>query len=180
MPCEEAHIALLSYTPLFGRDAPAFAQTVSLADRGGCDVFLLLAYSLKISRASTSHIVTLLILRVEVFWCRHILILKNLYLVLSMRLLKRTDTGKFVLTKDFNSKHEYPVYAVLSHTWGKEGQEVTFSDILNGTGKRKGGYQKITFCADQAEQDGIRYFWYYSPGAAYFVCGPEYAFCDVT
>ena len=49
------------------------------------------------------------------------------------------------MTKDFVGDDEIPPYAILSHTW-KEGQEVTFSDLINGTGKSKAGYDKIRFC----------------------------------
>ncbi|KAF2195847.1 HET-domain-containing protein, partial [Zopfia rhizophila CBS 207.26] len=51
-----------------------------------------------------------------------------------------------------------PPYAILSHTW-KEGQEVTWKDLMDGTGKSKIGYDKIRFCGQQAERDGLRYFW---------------------
>jgi hypothetical protein len=36
---------------------------------------------------------------------------------------------------------------------------VTFLDVVNGTGEGKAGYDKIRFCADQAELDGLVYFW---------------------
>ncbi len=52
-----------------------------------------------------------------------------------------------------------PVYAILSHTWGLESEEVTFQDIMDGTGKDKAGYEKIRFCADQARRHGLIYFW---------------------
>lgn len=34
-------------------------------------------------------------------------------------------------------------YTILSHTWGAEIEEVTFEDIINGTGEDKPGYEKI-------------------------------------
>ncbi|KAK6605156.1 Vegetative incompatibility protein HET-E-1-like protein 15 [Botrytis cinerea] len=52
-----------------------------------------------------------------------------------------------------------PPYAILSHTWGPNDEEVTFEDIVNGTGKVKPGYEKIRFCGEQAKQDGLLYFW---------------------
>ncbi|KAK5702989.1 hypothetical protein LTR97_003935 [Elasticomyces elasticus] len=52
-----------------------------------------------------------------------------------------------------------PKYAILSHTWGLDSEEVTFDDISNGTGTNKAGYAKIGFCARQAQQDGLDYFW---------------------
>ncbi|KAH7371494.1 hypothetical protein BKA66DRAFT_561357 [Pyrenochaeta sp. MPI-SDFR-AT-0127] len=57
-----------------------------------------------------------------------------------MRLLQLNNTGEFSLTKDL-------------------GQEVTFSDLIDGTGQDKTGYNKIRFCRQQAERDGLRYFW---------------------
>ncbi|KAI9759453.1 MAG: hypothetical protein M1840_003355 [Geoglossum simile] len=51
-----------------------------------------------------------------------------------------------------------PPYAILSHTW-KEGQEITFKDLMDGTGKTKTGYDKIQFCGQQAKRDGLQYFW---------------------
>jgi hypothetical protein len=75
-----------------------------------------------------------------------------------MRLLQRSDDGEFTLTKDYIGDDTIPPYAILSHTW-KEGQEVTFQDLMNGTGKSKTGYSKIQFCGQQAEKDGLQYFW---------------------
>ncbi|RYP73186.1 hypothetical protein DL771_003822 [Monosporascus sp. 5C6A] len=72
-----------------------------------------------------------------------------------MRLLKHDNAGGFSLT-DFDGK-DIPRYAILSHTWGAE--EVTFNDLTDGTGQTKRGYQKIRFCGEQAERDGLQYFW---------------------
>ncbi|KAM0130858.1 hypothetical protein ACHAO1_007639 [Botrytis cinerea] len=76
-----------------------------------------------------------------------------------MRLLQYSDTGRFTLTKDFIGDDQIPPYAILSHTWGANDEEVTFEDILNGTGEVKPGYEKIRFCGEQATQDGLLYFW---------------------
>ncbi|KAJ8129488.1 hypothetical protein O1611_g4143 [Lasiodiplodia mahajangana] len=54
---------------------------------------------------------------------------------------------------------DIPHYAILSHTWGPSDEEVTFQDILHGRGKRKSGYGKIRFCAEQAARDGLEFFW---------------------
>ncbi|OAF99085.1 kinesin light chain 1 [Paraphaeosphaeria sporulosa] len=51
-----------------------------------------------------------------------------------------------------------PPYAILSHTW-IEGQEVTYSELLAGSGVDKGGYKKIRFCGEQATADDLEYFW---------------------
>lgn len=76
-----------------------------------------------------------------------------------MRLLQYSETGRFTLTKDFIGDDQIPPYAILSHTWGPNDEEVTFEDIVNGTGKVKPGYEKIRFCGEQAKQDGLLYFW---------------------
>jgi hypothetical protein len=53
-----------------------------------------------------------------------------------------------------------PVEGILSHTWGTENEEeVTFKDLMDGTGKDKIGYKKIQFCGEQASRDGLKYFW---------------------
>ncbi|KAM7209854.1 Heterokaryon incompatibility protein (HET) domain containing protein [Rhypophila decipiens] len=78
-----------------------------------------------------------------------------------MRLLERDHTGEFRLTKHLPNDQisEIPPYAILSHTWGDE--EVLFRDLAGGTAKNKpgAGYAKIQFCGEQAERDGLRYFW---------------------
>ena len=73
-----------------------------------------------------------------------------------MRLLEYSD-GKLKLTDDLVSN--IPRYAILSHTWGSDAEEVTFEDLVDGTGEKKTGYKKIRFCATQAEHDGLRYIW---------------------
>jgi len=74
-----------------------------------------------------------------------------------MRLLERNSDGKFSLTKDLIQN--IPPYAILSHTWGEDGDELTFNDIIEGKGENKAGYTKLRFCAEQAARDSLRYFW---------------------
>jgi hypothetical protein len=74
-----------------------------------------------------------------------------------MRLLK-CENGKFSLTKDLVGVN-IPLYAILSHTWGPDSEEVTYQDMVHGSGKDKTGYKKIRFCADQAQRHGLLYFW---------------------
>jgi hypothetical protein len=74
-----------------------------------------------------------------------------------MRLLQCSKSGEL-------SIHSFddgaiPPYAILSHTWGADGDEVTFADLETGDGKTKLGYNKIRFCGDQARRDGLQYFW---------------------
>jgi hypothetical protein len=73
-----------------------------------------------------------------------------------MRLLQGNSDGEFCL-KGFGD--EIPPYAILSHTWGPDNEEVTFEDMINGTGEDKPGYEKIRFCGGQARQNGLPYFW---------------------
>jgi hypothetical protein len=74
-----------------------------------------------------------------------------------MRLLELTGSGEFSLTKDYIEK--IPRYAILSHTWGEDDEEITFDDFITGAGRSKIGYKKIQFCGEQAAKDGLRYFW---------------------
>jgi hypothetical protein len=73
-----------------------------------------------------------------------------------MRLLKYEEDGKLTIT---SFEDAIPPYAVLSHTWGADAEEVTFADLAKGDGKHKSGYKKIRFCGEQAQQDGLHYFW---------------------
>ncbi|QIX00719.1 hypothetical protein AMS68_006236 [Peltaster fructicola] len=81
-----------------------------------------------------------------------------------MRLLKTTLDGGVSFTKDLSEEQlsgpEYK-YAILSHRWGKQEEEVTYEDVLNGLGTSKPGIgsQKIRFCIQQARQDNLKYFW---------------------
>ena len=76
-----------------------------------------------------------------------------------MRLLQCSEDGTFSLTEDLVSDHPIPPYAILSHRWRKNDEEVTFEDMTNGAGKNKPGYEKIQFCGEQARLDGLQYFW---------------------
>jgi hypothetical protein len=75
-----------------------------------------------------------------------------------MRLLKRLLAGDGFELESFDNDNLTPPYAILSHTWIK-GQEVTYNELLAGTGAVKPGYAKICFCGDQAAKDGLEYFW---------------------
>lgn len=74
-----------------------------------------------------------------------------------MRLLKWLN-GDISLT--YHPNHDnLPSYAILSHTWATDDQEVAFRELVNGSGKTKAGYAKIQFCGEQAAKDGFEYFW---------------------
>jgi len=74
-----------------------------------------------------------------------------------MNLLKLNDDG--TLSLHTFSKNTIPPYAILSHTWGIDSEEVSFKDIIDGTGSNKSGYQKLHFCGSQAKSNGLHYFW---------------------
>ncbi|KIW10920.1 hypothetical protein PV08_10219 [Exophiala spinifera] len=75
-----------------------------------------------------------------------------------MRLLKILPNRDFCLTERLPD-NAILQYAILSHTWGDEGQEVTFEDMDKGSGRDKAGYEKLRFCGEQARLDGLEYFW---------------------
>ncbi|CZR66030.1 uncharacterized protein PAC_15930 [Phialocephala subalpina] len=74
-----------------------------------------------------------------------------------MRLLEIKNRGEFKFTK--NLVEDIPPYAILSHTWGEDDDEVTFQDLMQSAGENKTGYRKIQFCEKQAAKDGLKYIW---------------------
>jgi ankyrin repeat protein len=74
-----------------------------------------------------------------------------------MRLLKVGEDGGISLVQ-FEPR-ETPQYTILSHTWGADGDEVTFKDMMKGRAEAKPGYAKIQFCAEQTTTNGFQYFW---------------------
>ncbi|KIW36636.1 uncharacterized protein PV06_11148 [Exophiala oligosperma] len=74
-----------------------------------------------------------------------------------MRLLKFDNQGSLRVTEDLHAK--FPPYVILSHTWGKEKDEVSFDDLQNELWKSKAGHVKIRFCAQQAQKNGLKHFW---------------------
>lgn len=74
-----------------------------------------------------------------------------------MRLLQYSESDKLSIHSFDNG--DIPPYAILSHTWGADGDEVTFADLQTGNGKIKLGYEKILFCGRRARHDGLQYFW---------------------
>ena len=77
--------------------------------------------------------------------------------LVAMRLLKYEENRELtIISFDDNA---IPPYAILSHTWGADTEEVTFADLKTGGGKDKFGWKKIRFCGQQAQQDSLQYFW---------------------
>lgn len=76
-----------------------------------------------------------------------------------MRLLNFDDAGEVQLIRQLFDG-EIPRYAILSHTWGEEEEEVSFEDVMQKRVDRNSkGYAKIKFCARQARRDGLDHFW---------------------
>ncbi|PZD33510.1 HET domain containing protein, partial [Pyrenophora tritici-repentis] len=71
-----------------------------------------------------------------------------------MRLLQYSETGELSI-RCFDDG-DIPPYTIISHTWGADGDEVTFADLQTGGGKTKPGYKKIVFCGEQARRDNLQ------------------------
>lgn len=72
-----------------------------------------------------------------------------------MRLLRLKSDDDFELVTFTDN---LPSYAILSHTW-TDGEEVTYNELVAGTGKNKAGYAKVRFCGERAAHDDLQYFW---------------------
>ncbi|KAF2674768.1 HET-domain-containing protein [Microthyrium microscopicum] len=76
-----------------------------------------------------------------------------------MRLLRWTDNG---LELSSFEEAEIPTYAILSHTWGDDEDEVTFRDLMNLSSsdlQQRKGYNKIACATRQTFEDGLTYLW---------------------
>jgi hypothetical protein len=73
-----------------------------------------------------------------------------------MRLLQLQGDSDFSLIEYVGNN--IPPYAILSHTWGADDEEVTFKELSDSTYKTKAGYRKLTFCGKQAADDGLQFF----------------------
>lgn len=52
-----------------------------------------------------------------------------------------------------------PKYAILSHTWEEDADEVSFADTEKGGAEGKAGYQKIKHSCKEAADNQIGYVW---------------------
>ncbi|KAF4584382.1 ankyrin repeat-containing protein [Ophiocordyceps camponoti-floridani] len=68
-----------------------------------------------------------------------------------MRLLRTDDLSVCEFAYGY-----VPIYAILSHRWGRD--EVTLQDVQAQDGSKK-GFTKIERCCARARQDGFRYVW---------------------
>jgi hypothetical protein len=74
-----------------------------------------------------------------------------------MRLLEVDSRGELSLTADLIK--DIPTYAILSHTWGVDDDEVTFDNPQSEFRRSKAGFAKIHLCVEQAKKDSLRYIW---------------------
>jgi hypothetical protein len=75
-----------------------------------------------------------------------------------MHLLRYNNDGDFSLTEFKES--DIPKYTILSHTWEQDNsKEVTYAEVISGTGQDKDGFKKIRFCGEQARQNSLLYIW---------------------
>jgi len=80
-----------------------------------------------------------------------------------MRLLHVDDDGRLSLATFYGDK--IPPYAILSHTWGPDEDEVSYeefrsqSDAVQAGLRKRPGYRKLNFCSLQVSRDGLHYFW---------------------
>ncbi|KAH7073184.1 hypothetical protein FB567DRAFT_553812 [Paraphoma chrysanthemicola] len=72
-------------------------------------------------------------------------------------LLIQIDGGHLSIVECFGAA--IPPYLVLSHTWGHDGEEVTFKDMRKGRGHDKLSYNKLKFCVRQTLEHGLEHFW---------------------
>jgi hypothetical protein len=87
----------------------------------------------------------------------YLLSLEAIREVLTMRLLQLKEGGALSLVEV--QGNDIPPYAILSHTWGSDKDEVNFQDLEHHANESKAGYCKLSFCGEQAKKDGLEYFW---------------------
>jgi hypothetical protein len=78
-----------------------------------------------------------------------------------MRLLRYDPAVEKWHIENFHGRH-VPLYAVLSHTWGPDHEEVSFEDLRerqNFTHRTTHGYNKLHFTRLKAQRDGLLYLW---------------------
>ncbi|KAK1826041.1 heterokaryon incompatibility protein-domain-containing protein [Podospora conica] len=82
-----------------------------------------------------------------------------------MRLLN-THTLTLAVVSFTCSTNKLPLFAILSHTWGPDGSEITLQDVEHGLlhdadppEEKKPGLAKIRGCCDRARLDGYTWAW---------------------
>ena len=77
-----------------------------------------------------------------------------------MRLLYRNSDGQYAFKEVADANGEQ--YAILSHRWYPEGEDVLFADVVNQNKKdvmSKSGWRKVNYALNQASADEINYVW---------------------
>ncbi|KAI4935763.1 hypothetical protein J4E86_011385 [Alternaria arbusti] len=75
-----------------------------------------------------------------------------------MRLLQINNDDDLSLVEYFGN--DIPPYAILSHTWGADDEEISFKDVKKNRARSKpSGYRKVRFCGEIARRNGIFFFW---------------------
>ncbi|EHA45981.1 hypothetical protein MGG_02976 [Pyricularia oryzae 70-15] len=79
-----------------------------------------------------------------------------------MRLLRMNNDGSFSLI-EFNSSHNIPSFAILSHTWRGD-HEPTLQDIKDSVANDSATrdlrpLDKLYFCGERIKKDKLQYFW---------------------
>jgi hypothetical protein len=69
-----------------------------------------------------------------------------------MRLLRKEDDGSFSLAEFLGQ--DTPPYAILSHTWGADSQEVTYHDVLQDTNIKSRATRRFTFARIEQKRMG--------------------------
>jgi hypothetical protein len=54
---------------------------------------------------------------------------------------------------------QIPSYAILSHTWGRNHEEVHLREMETASASHKIGYEKIQYLCQQAAKDGLHWAW---------------------
>lgn len=83
----------------------------------------------------------------------------DLDIPLIMRLLRTDEDGLNV--QFFNDGAELPPYAILSHTWYADQEEIIFAErkLSRSDLETRKGWQKIEGCKSQALRDNLKYVW---------------------
>lgn len=78
-----------------------------------------------------------------------------------MRLLDTRADSSLPALRTFSNPSRIPKYAILSHTWLEDGEEILFEHVQSGNYPERcsNGYEKIKGCCEQAFRDGYEHVW---------------------
>lgn len=74
-----------------------------------------------------------------------------------MRLLTVSGNDELSLVERVGSEIE--PYAILSHTWGADSDEISYRDFTDGRYQSKKGFLKLQFCRSRIALDDLSFFW---------------------